>query len=375
VICRIGKVSFPGAVSWQMLVITGDAPITATRAPTTVTDEERTMSQPTPAPIPPAAEHRLVEVPGGRIHLVEQGTGPLVLLLHGFPESWRSWSRQLPALAAAGFRAVALDLRGYGRSSKPRDVESYRMVAHVADNVGVVRALGEETATVVGHDWGSTIAAGTALLRPDVFTAVGLLSVPFAPRGGPRPTDAFAMMGGGEEFYVSYFQEPGRAEAEIEPDVRGWLAGFYASLSADTMAPAGGDSPFFVPAGRRMSGRFVRDVLPGWLTEAELDECAGEFERTGLTGALNRYRNVDRDWEDLAAWDGAPITQRSLFIGAELDSSTTWMSDAIAAFPATLPGLTASHILKDCGHWIQRERADEVNRLLVDWLSSSSPRS
>lgn len=314
-------------------------------------------------------EHRLVDVPGGRIHLVERGSGPLVLLVHGFPESWYSWRHQLPALAAAGYRAVAIDVRGYGRSSKPDAVDAYRMLAHVADNAGVVRALGEETAVIVGHDWGATIAANTALLRPDVFTAVGLLSVPYAPRGGPRPTDAFGMFGGDEEFYVSYFQRPGRAEAEIEPDVRGWLAGFYASLSADTMPPDGGPSPFFVPRGARMADRFVDGPLPGWLTEAEFDVCAQEFERTGMTGALNRYRNVDRDWEDLAAWDGAPVRQPSLFVGGLRDSSTTWMSDAIDAFPATLPGLSASHLLEGCGHWIQQERPEEVNGLLTEWLA------
>jgi pimeloyl-ACP methyl ester carboxylesterase len=315
-------------------------------------------------------KHRLVEVPGGRIHLVEQGSGPLVLMVHGFPESWYSWRRQIPLIASAGFRAVAIDVRGYGRSSKPREVEAYRMLAHVADNVGVVHALGEETAVVVGHDWGSTIAADTALLKPNVFTAVGLLSVPYAPRNDYRPTDAFAKIGGGEEFYVSYFQEPGRAEAEIEPNVRAWLAGFYAGLSADTMPPADGGSFYLVPEGGKLSDRFVSDTLPSWLTEADLDLYAGEFERTGLTGALNRYRNVDRDWEDLAAWDGAPITQPSLFIGGELDASTTWMADAIRAYPTTLPGLLSSHILKGCGHWAQQERADEVNRLLVDWLQS-----
>ncbi|MYW06100.1 alpha/beta hydrolase [Streptomyces sp. SID3343] len=315
-----------------------------------------------------AVRHRLVDVPGGRIHVAEQGTGPLVLLVHGFPESWRSWRNQLPALAAAGFRAVAIDVRGYGRSSKPRDVASYRMLAHVSDNVAVVRALGEDTATIVGHDWGSTIAADTALIRPDVFTAVGLMGVPYAPRTGFRPTDAFAMIGGDEAFYVDYFQEPGRAEAEIEPDIRGWLAGFYAGLSADTMPPPGSDSLFFVPSGARMADRFPAGPLPGWLTPTELDEHAEEFERTGLTGALNRYRNMDRDWEDLAAWDGDPITQPSLFIGGELDSSTAWLADAIDAFPTTLPGLSAAHILKGCGHWVQQERPDEVNGLLIDWL-------
>jgi pimeloyl-ACP methyl ester carboxylesterase len=330
------------------------------------------MSQPVPSPSAPMLDvkHRLVAVPGGRIHLVEQGSGPLVLLVHGFPESWYSWRNQLPALAAAGFRAVAIDVRGYGRSSKPREVEAYRMLAHVADNVGVVRALGAETAVLVGHDWGSPIAANSALLRPDIFTAVGLLSVPYAPREGFRPTDAFAQIGGGEEFYVSYFQAPGRAEAEIEPDVRAWLAGFYAGLSADTMPPGGAGSLHFVPEGAKLSDRFAGDTLPSWLTAADLDFYANEFERTGLTGALNRYRNVDRDWEDLAAWDGAPIRQPSLFIGGDLDASTTWMADAIKGYPTTLPGLVSSHILKGCGHWVQQERSDEVNRLLVDWLQS-----
>ncbi|WP_066945006.1 alpha/beta fold hydrolase [Streptomyces lushanensis] len=312
--------------------------------------------------------HRLVPTPGGRIHLVEQGTGPLVLLVHGFPESWYSWRHQLPAIAAAGFRAVAVDVRGYGRSSKPAEVEAYRMVEHVEDNVAVVRALGEETAVVVGHDWGSAIAANSALLRPETFTAVGLLSVPYAPRSGFRPTDGFSLIGGDEEFYVSYFQRPGRAEAEIEPDVRAWLAGFYAGLSADTMPAAGEDSLFFVPRGAKLSDRFTGDTLPSWLGEADLDFYAGEFERTGLTGALNRYRNVDRDWEDLAAWDGAPISQPSLFLGGALDASLTWMADAVKAGPTNLPGLVSSHVLEGCGHWIQQERADETSRLLVDWL-------
>ncbi|MFE4832174.1 alpha/beta fold hydrolase [Streptomyces sp. NPDC056672] len=324
-------------------------------------------TRPSPASAPDA-RHRLVRTPGGRIHLVEQGTGPLVLLVHGFPESWYSWRRQLPAIAAAGFRAVAIDVRGYGRSSKPMEVEAYRMLDHIEDNVAVVRALGEETAVIVGHDWGSAIAANSALLRPEIFTAVGLLSVPYAPRNGFRPTDAFSRIGGDEEFYVSYFQRPGRAEAEIEPDVRAWLAGFYAGLSADTMPAAGEDSLFFVPRGAKLSDRFAGDTLPSWLGEADLDFYAGEFERTGLTGALNRYRNADRDWEDLAAWDGAPIGQPSLFLGGALDASLGWMADAVDAYPTTLPGLVSSHVLEGCGHWVQQERPDETNRLLVEWL-------
>ncbi|MFC4494378.1 alpha/beta fold hydrolase [Streptomyces ovatisporus] len=325
------------------------------------------MSQPAPVR---QATHRLISSPAGRTHLVEQGTGPLVLLVHGFPESWYSWRHQLPVLAAAGYRAVAVDVRGYGRSSRPGDVAAYRMPALVEDGVAVVHALGEESAAIVGHDWGSAIAANSALIRPDVFHAVALLSVPYAPRGGPRPSDIFARMGGDEEFYVSYFQEPGRAEAEIEPDVRGWLSGFYAAFSADTMPAADAPDPHFVSRDGTLRERFPAGPLPAWLSEDDLDVYAAEFERTGMSGALNRYRNMDRDWEDLAEFDGAPVTQPSLFVGGTRDASTTWMADAIEAYPTTLPGLVSSHLLDGCGHWIQQERPDEVNQILTGWLAS-----
>ncbi|MEU3183967.1 alpha/beta hydrolase [Streptomyces sp. NPDC006923] len=316
------------------------------------------------------AEHRLIASPAGRTHLVSEGSGPLVLMVHGFPESWYSWRHQLPVLAAAGYRAVAIDVRGYGRSSAPDGAAAYRMLDLVEDNVAVVRALGAESAVIIGHDWGSTIAANSALTRPDVFRAVALLSVPYTPRGGPLPSEVFARMGGDEEFYVSYFQQPGRAEAEIEPDVRGWLAGFYAALSADTMPAPGSPDPHFVSRGGKLRDRFPVGRLPAWLSQDDLDVYAGEFERTGMSGALNRYRNMDRDWKDLAGFDGAPVTQPSLFLGGALDASTTWLADAIKAYPTTLPGLRSSHVLDGCGHWIQQERHTEVNRLLLRWLAS-----
>lgn len=314
--------------------------------------------------------HRLIPAPAGRIHLVEQGSGPLVLLVHGFPESWYSWRHQLPALAAAGYRAVAVDVRGYGRSSRPEGIDAYRMLELVADGVAAVEALGERTAVVVGHDWGSAIASTSALVRPDVFRAVGLLGVPYTPRGGPRPSEVFAGTGGEEEFYVSYFQEPGRAEAEIEPDVRGWLAGFYAALSADTMPGPGAPVPYFVGRGGTLRDRFPAGPRPAWLGEGDLDVYAAEFERTGLRGALARYRNMDRDWEDLARFDGAPVTQPSLFVAGASDPSTTWLADAVEAFGTTLPGLRGSHVLEGCGHWVQQERPAETNRILTAWLAS-----
>ncbi len=317
--------------------------------------------------------HQTVNARGTRIHLVEEGEGPLVLFVHGFPESWYSWRHQLPAVAEAGYRAVAIDVRGYGRSSKPLEIEAYGMVNHVADNVGVVEALGEETAIVVGHDWGSPIAATSALLRPDVFTGVGLLSVAYSPPGGRRPTEVFAAMSpsGDDEFYINYFQRPGRAEAEVELDVRSWLLGFYAGASGDAVRPADGGAAFTVPKGKMLRDRFViPERLPGWLSEDDLDFYTAEFERSGFRGPLNRYRNVDRDWTDLTAWRGLPITVPSLFIGGAKDGPTIWGAGAIARYPKTLPGLRGSHILPGCGHWVQQERADRVNELLTEFLGS-----
>jgi pimeloyl-ACP methyl ester carboxylesterase len=318
--------------------------------------------------------HRSVTANGTRIHLVEQGEGPLVLMVHGFPESWYSWRHQLPAVAEAGFRAVAIDVRGYGRSSKPASVDAYRMLAHVADNVGVVEALGERTAVIVGHDWGSPIAANSALLRPDVFRGVALLSVPYTAGSRSRPTDAFTRMGGTEEFYINYFQQPGRAEAEIEEDVRGWLAGFYVAASGDAIRPADGGTIATVPAGAKLRDRFVTpSQLPAWLREDDLDVYTAEFEHSGFSGPLNRYRNVDRDWEDLTAFRDQPITAPSLFIGGDRDGPTLWGGAAMARFPTTLPELHGSHILPGCGHWTQQERAAEVNELLLDFLSVQKP--
>jgi pimeloyl-ACP methyl ester carboxylesterase len=313
--------------------------------------------------------HRIVSANGIRIHAAEQGEGPVVLMVHGFPESWYSWRHQLPALADAGYRAVAIDVRGYGRSAKPTAIDAYRMVKHVGDNVGVLDALQVDQAVIVGHDWGSPIAANTALLRPDRFRALALLSVPYAARGETKPSEAFRRMAGDEEFYIEYFQSPGRAEAEIEADMRSWLLGFYIMASADAPPTPDGATIATVKPGGQLRDRFViPDSLPKWLTDDDVDFYVGEFERTGITGGLNRYRNVDRDWEDLAPFAHQPITVPSLFIGGDRDGPTIWGAPSIARFPETMPALRGSHILEGCGHWTQQERADDVNRLLVEFL-------
>jgi pimeloyl-ACP methyl ester carboxylesterase len=323
--------------------------------------------------VPDGCRSHVVDIGGHRVHCVEAGDGPLVLMVHGFPESWYSWRHQLPALAAAGYRAVAIDVRGYGRSSKPTAVEDYRMVRKVADNVALVGALGHDTATIIGHDWGAPIAWNSAMLRPDVFTAVAGLSVPFSPPGDVRPTTAMRAMAGEEEFYIEYFQQPGRAEAELEADVRGWLLGFMFSLSGDAPPPdLAKGTVATVRRGSLMKDRFTwPDPLPAWLTDADLDVYTSEFEHTGFFGPLNRYRNVDRDWEDLAAFRGARIDVPSLFIGGDRDGPTLWGMPAIAAFERTLPKLHRSIILEGCGHWTQQERPTEVNDALLDFLAAA----
>lgn len=317
---------------------------------------------------------RTEHVNGIPIQFTEAGEGPLVLLVHGFPEGRYSWRHQLPALAAAGYHAVAIDVRGYGGSGAPPNVEDYRMMLHVGDNVGLVRTLGEESAVIVGHDWGAPIAWISALVRPDVFTAVAGLSVPFNPVGELKPSDAFRALGGDDEFYIEYFSHEGVAEAEIERDVRRWLSGFYFSISGDTPSPGDGGPLWLIPHGHEISERFhFAATMPTWLTETDLDVYTAEFERTGLRGGLNRYRNVDRDWEDFQAYAGRVIEQPSLFIGGDKDGPTLLGAGAIAEFPRTLPGLHASIILEGCGHWTQQERPDEVNAALVDFLAAATP--
>ncbi|HCB34788.1 MAG TPA: epoxide hydrolase [Acidimicrobiaceae bacterium] len=347
------------------------------RPPSPLPSGETVTNRPT-TPDLSGVRHHQVDALGTRIHVAEAGDGPLVLFVHGFPESWYSWRFQLPAVAAAGYRAAAIDVRGYGRSAAPAAIEEYAMVRHVGDNVGVVRALDCDTAAIVGHDWGSPIAWSSALLRPDVFTSVALLSVPYNARSDFRPSAAFRLMGGDEEFYIEYFQEPGRAEAEIEADLAKWLAGMYFSASGDGVRAriASGDGSggrFTVPAGGKLSDRFVWPEPghpPAWMSEDDFGVYLAEFQRTGLSGGLNRYRNVDRDWADMAAWDGAPIVQPSLFVGGEVDGPTVWGAGSIAQFPTTMPNLHKSVIVEGSGHWVQQEAAEQVNAELLEFLAA-----
>ncbi|HUN52653.1 MAG TPA: alpha/beta hydrolase [Candidatus Sulfotelmatobacter sp.] len=319
-------------------------------------------------------QHREVTANGIRHHLAEQGEGPLVLLCHGFPESWYSWRHQLAALAAAGYRAVAPDMRGYGRTERPAD-DQYTLLHLVGDMVGLLDALGAEQAVIVGHDWGAPVAWHSALLRPDRFRAVVGLSVPFRPRAPVRPS---TVMPETEDalFYQLYFQQPGVAEAELERDVPCSIRRILYAASGDYPAAAGnpfGRGPAVGMVSKRdglLAGLRDPDPLPAWLTAADVDFYAGEFARTGFRGGLNWYRNIDRGWQLLAPFAGLRIAVPALYIAGERDSVLSFrgMDQLLPALGQVIPTLRRTLILPGCGHWTQQERPDEVNAAMIDFL-------
>jgi len=322
--------------------------------------------------------HRFIEANGIRMHLAECGTGPLVLLCHGFPESWYSWRHQLQALAEAGFHAVAPDMRGYGRTDRPEAADQYTLLHLVGDMVGLLDALGEPTAVIAGHDWGAPVAWHAALLRPDRFQAVIGLSVPFIPRRPALPT---TLMPQTEEaiFYQLYFQAPGVAEAELERDVRKTVRSLLFSASGDAPrlpgdATAGKDVGMVSRKGGFLDRMADPAVLPPWLTETDIDFYTQEFSRTGFRGGLNWYRNHDRSWEMLAPFAGARVSVPALYVAGDRDLVVAFrgMGQLIANLIHFVPQLRRTLILSGCGHWTQQERATEVNEAMIDFLRSLS---
>ncbi|MFE6685150.1 alpha/beta fold hydrolase [Streptomyces sp. NPDC057743] len=316
-------------------------------------------------------EHRMIDVKGIRLHIAEEGEGPLVVLLHGFPESWHSWRHQFGPLAAAGFRVVAPDQRGYGRSDHPEAVEAYNILNLVGDVVGLIHALGEQQAFVIGHDWGAPVAWHTALLRPDVVRGVAGLSVPPPFRGDRAPLGAMQERFGGR-FYWNYFNQPGVADAEFGRDARTTLRTFFYSASGDGPRAGHPDSALVSdPARGWLADMTDPETLPDWLTEQDLDEVTASYAK-GFTGALNWYRNLDRNWELTAAWDGAVIAPPSLYIYGDRDLVPAFpgASELIANLPKLMPNLRrAPIVLPGCGHWTQQERPTEVNAALVEFLT------
>jgi pimeloyl-ACP methyl ester carboxylesterase len=316
---------------------------------------------------------RSIQANGIRMQITEQGSGPLVLLCHGFPESWYSWRHQLKALAEAGFHAVAPDMRGYGNTERPAEIERYTLFHLVGDMVGVLDSLREKTAVIVGHDWGAPVAWHAALMRPDRFRAVVGLSVPYRPRGSAAPT---TLMPQNAEalFYQLYFQAPGAAEAELEADTRVSLRKILFSASGDVPRRTPSASASGVGMVARDGGFLTRmpdpDVLPGWLTEADMDFYVRQFQQSGFRGGLNWYRNIDRNWELMAPYSGASVSVPALYMAGELDLVVAFprMKEVIADLARYVPQLRGTIMLPGCGHWAQQERPHEVNQALIDFL-------
>ena len=322
-------------------------------------------------------QHGSVLANGINVHYVEHGEGPLVVFCHGFPESWYSWRHQLPVVAEAGFRAVALDMRGYGQTSQPDAIEDYSLSHLVGDVVGVVNALGYREAVVIGHDWGGAVAWYSALMRPDLFRAVGVLSVPFKPPmalpAGRSLSDVMRANAADRNYYRLYFQELGVAESEFEADVARNMLGFMYGVSGDIVRAGihshGWDGYF--PAGETLLQRLVvPDFLPPWLTQADFDFYVGELQRTGFRGGINWYRNIDRIPGIVAPFLGRTIEQPALYMYGEYDLIAGNTPAAVAALPTLLPGLTEVIRCAGAGHWLQQECVHEVNESLVKFLTA-----
>jgi pimeloyl-ACP methyl ester carboxylesterase len=322
-------------------------------------------------PAMPEVTHRMVETNGIRLHVAEQGEGPLVILCHGFPECWYSWRHQLPALAKAGFRAVAPDLRGYGRSDRPEEVERYTILHDIGDIMGLVDALGAKQAVIAGHDIGAAIAWQAALLRPDRFRAVIALSPPFRSRGFGDPGPPTTLMPRTEDavFYQLFLQNPA-AEAGLGRDLRLTFRYQFYTLSGERPASAGvaGLAPGMMPR----KGGFITDPpsLPAWVTESDVDVYVKEYARSGFHGPLAWWRNIDRGWELMAPFAGAAVSVPALHMAGDRDFVAIVFAEDIAKQSALVPKLRPPIMLPGCGHWTQQERAPEVSGAMIDFLRS-----
>lgn len=301
------------------------------------------------------------------------GSGPLCVLVHGWPETSWSWRHQVGPLVGAGYRVAVPDVRGYGGSSAPREVEAYGMRALTGDVIAILDALDAPTATLIGHDWGAPIVWHTALLHPERVTRVVGLSVPHLGRGSPMPpSELFATLYVDRFFYISYFQRPGVPEAELQRDVRDALTRIYVMNSGDS-------TPAMRQAMRErktgyLDGVPAPEALPAWLTEHGLDVYEAAFTQSGFHGGLHRYRNMDPDWHDLAALAEVPIPRPAWFIVGEHDSVLRYapgtnLLDVMDPFYADL---RAKRVIEGAGHWVQQERPAAVNAALLEFLGPAS---
>ncbi|MGJ3509863.1 alpha/beta fold hydrolase [Enemella sp. A6] len=318
-------------------------------------------------------EHKQVDANGLSMHVTMAGSGPAVLMMHGFPGLGYSWRHQIRALAEAGYTAIAPDMRGYGRTDAPTEVEAYGRDKVVSDALGVLDALGIDEAVVSGHDFGATLAWDLPHWAPDRIRGVIGVSVPMMHRAPQRPSETYAAMAEEHFLHYDYFREPGMAEAEINPRTEEFLRRVFFALSGGFHYLDLWQQPSYGPDGRRLG---YLDVLPEtpelpwpWLTQQDLDVYVEGFGH-GFTGGLNWYRANDLVWEQTAEFADDPITCPAVFVAGARDTVVEMFGAAgLESMRDLAPNLTDIHIIEGAGHFVQMEAAEEVNKIFLDFLA------
>ena len=316
---------------------------------------------------------QFVETNGIRLRAVVEGEGPLVVLVHGWPESWYSYRHQIDPIRDAGYRVVAIDVRGYGGSDKPESIEAYSMKELAADVAGVIAAFGGGPALLVGHDWGAPIVWTTSILYRPLVRAVAGLSVPFLGRPRRPLAELFRAIytAKGRFFYQVYFQEPGVAEQELEADIPLTLRKTYYSASGELTRQEAG------LIGRKTKyAKFLDDMidpspLPKWLAEEDLAYYAEQFRAGGFRGPLNRYRNSERDWEELPQLAIEKVTQPALFLAGARDPVLNFVPNRnmLELIEPFYLDLRRKLVVPDVGHWVQQEAPAVVTRELLEFFA------
>ncbi len=295
-------------------------------------------------------------------------TGQLVILVHGWPESWYSWRHQIELLEKLGFLVVAPDVRGYGGSYKPTRLSDYSMENLIKDTVGIIDFYQRDSSILIGHDWGAPIVWNTAAIYPDRVTAVVGLSVPYYPRGKVSSLDLWKSIYKDRFFYQLYFQEPGKAEKELDKDIRLSLLKIYYSGSGD--APNDMFSSKKSPLADMLSDIPSPNQLPNWLTKTDLDYYTSQFIEHGFGPSLNRYRCQTKDWQELTQLTNAKIDVPSCFIAGEKDRVLKFVPnvDLIEHMRPWMTDLRICKILKNIGHWVQQESPEVVNSHIKEFM-------
>lgn len=303
------------------------------------------------------------------LNVAVAGDGPLILCVHGWPELWYSWRHQMAHFSARGHKVAALDVRGYGASSKPHEISAYSMKSLTGDVAAVIDALGGGRAILFGHDWGAPIVWNTALLHPGKVAAVAGLSVPYLPRGEASFLQIARTLYADRFFYQLYFQREGAAEAELEADIPTALRKIYFAISGDA-APESWLVEKPADAGL-LDGMVDPKPFPAWMSEADLNVYVEAFRAGGFRGPLNRYRAQEIDFDDLADFAGKPVTQPAYFIGGERDAVRRFIPglDLYADPGAACSDFRGSTIIPRAGHWVQQEAPEATNAALEAFVA------